>query len=308
MQTTIKQHYIPRFYMKNFYIKDTKKFEVLDKSNCHTPISQNKTENSKELFYIENLYETCNEDTNYIETQILAKDNEDKMKKDLENIINKIHNKDSLKANDKRFLRTISVQMSIRNPYGVKAVEEKYNNVSDRELFFKYSFANDEYSLEKRKIAEMVQGNFDIIIFTSQKSSFILSDCFSIKLLTNTIKNTYYKEMSILNYVDVYPLTKDILVCIINNKREIVKINKSYIQLQPQEVSIINKLMMCRSDRYCIGDLNRYKSRLSTDLKNPKFCEEKYLEILKKYDIINGKEEKDQFLNSKNLRPRSLLF
>lgn len=115
-------------------------------------LSQNKTENSKELFYIENLYETCNEDTNYIETQILAKDNEDKMKKDLENIINKIHNKDSLKANDKRFLRTISVQMSIRNPYGVKAVEEKYNNVSDRELFFKYSFANDEYSLEKRKI------------------------------------------------------------------------------------------------------------------------------------------------------------
>ena len=77
MQTTIKQHYIPRFYMKNFYIKDTKKFDVLDKSNCHTPISQNKTENSKELFYIENLYETCNEDTNYIETQILAKDNED---------------------------------------------------------------------------------------------------------------------------------------------------------------------------------------------------------------------------------------
>ena len=88
----------------------------------------------------------------------------------------------------------------------------------------------------------------------------------------------------------------------------IVKINKSYIQLQPQEVSIINKLMMCRSDRYCIGDLNRYKSRLSTDLKNPKFYEEKYLEILKKYDIINGKEEKEQFLNSKNLRPRSLLF
>lgn len=72
--------------------------------------------------------------------------------------------------------------------------------------------------------------------------------------------------MSILNYVDVYPLTKDILVCIINNKREIVKINKSYIQLQPQEVSIINKLMMCRSDRYCIGDLNRYKSRLSIPL------------------------------------------
>ena len=167
---------------------------------------------------------------------------------------------------------------------------------------------NEYFCSEKRKIAEMVQGNFDIIIFTSQKSSFILSDCFSIKLLTNTIKNTYYKEMSILNYVDVYPLTKDILVCIINNKREIVKINKSYIQLQPQEVSIINKLMMCRSDRYCIGDLNRYKSRLSTDLKNPKFYEEKYLEILKKYDIINGKEEKEQFLNSKNLRPRSLLF
>ena len=47
MQTTIKQHYIPRFYMKNFYIKDTKKFDVLDKSNCHTPISQNKTENSE---------------------------------------------------------------------------------------------------------------------------------------------------------------------------------------------------------------------------------------------------------------------
>lgn len=43
MQTTIKQHYIPRFYMKNFYIKDTKKFDVLDKFNNYTPISQNKT-------------------------------------------------------------------------------------------------------------------------------------------------------------------------------------------------------------------------------------------------------------------------
>ena len=57
MQTTIKQHYIPRFYMKNFYIKNSKKFDVLDKFNNYTPISQNKTENSKELFYIENLYE-----------------------------------------------------------------------------------------------------------------------------------------------------------------------------------------------------------------------------------------------------------
>lgn len=31
--------------MKNYYIKDTKKFDVLDKSNCHAPISQDKTEN-----------------------------------------------------------------------------------------------------------------------------------------------------------------------------------------------------------------------------------------------------------------------
>ena len=31
--------------MKNFYIKDTKKFDVLDKSNCYAPISQDKTEN-----------------------------------------------------------------------------------------------------------------------------------------------------------------------------------------------------------------------------------------------------------------------
>ena len=47
MQTTIKQHYIPRFYMKNFYIKNSKKFDVLDKFNNYTPISQNKTENSE---------------------------------------------------------------------------------------------------------------------------------------------------------------------------------------------------------------------------------------------------------------------
>lgn len=39
--------------MKNFYIKNSKKFDVLDKFNNYTPISQNKTENSKELFYIE---------------------------------------------------------------------------------------------------------------------------------------------------------------------------------------------------------------------------------------------------------------
>lgn len=292
MQTTIKQHYIPRFYMKNFYIKDTKKFDLLDKSNYYAPISQNKTENSKELFYVENLYENCNENPNYIETQILAKDNEDSLKTELGNVIDKIHKEAPLDRDDKSILRKLSIQMSIRNPYGVKAVEEKYNNVSDRELFFKYSFASDEHSQEKQKIAEIVQGNFDIIIFTSQESSLILPDCFSIKLLTNTLKNTFNKEMNILNYVNIYPLTKDILVCIINNKREIVKAKKSYIELQPQEVSSINKLMMCHSDRFCIGDLNRYKSRLSTDLKKPKFYEEKYLEILKKYDIINGKKRK----------------
>lgn len=125
MQTTIKQHYIPRFYMKNFYIKNSKKFDVLDKFNNYTPISQNKTENSKELFYIENLYEKCNENTNYIETQILANDNEDNLKTQLWNIINKIHKKAPLDRDDKSILRTLSVQMSIRNPYGVKAVEEK---------------------------------------------------------------------------------------------------------------------------------------------------------------------------------------
>lgn len=125
MQTIIKQHYIPRFYMKNFYIKNTKKFDVLDKSNCYAPISQSKNENFKNLFCVENLYENCNENVNYIETQILANDNEDNMKKDLEYIINKIHNKDSLNANDKGFLRTIPLQMSLRNPYGVKAIEEK---------------------------------------------------------------------------------------------------------------------------------------------------------------------------------------
>lgn len=287
MQRTIKQHYIPRFYMKNFYIKNTKKFDVLDKLNRYAPISQSKNENFKNLFQVENLYENCNENINYIETQILANDNEDNMKKDLENIVNKIHNKDSLNANDKGFLRTIPLQMSIRSPYGVKAIEEKYNNVDDRELFFKYSFANDKYSQEKRKIADVMQGYFDIVIFTTQNSSFILSDCFSLKLLTNTIKNTYSKEMNVLNYVDIYPLTKDILICIINNKNEIVKVDKLFIELLPQEVSCINKLMMCNSDRYCIGDLSRYKSHMHNDLNDTKVYEDKFLDILEKYKIIN---------------------
>ena len=291
MQKTIKQHYIPRFYMKNFYIKNSKNFDVLDKSNNYAPISQNKNENFKELFYVENLYENCNDNVNYIETQILANDNEDNMKKDLENIINKIHNKDSLNANDKEFLRTIPLQMSIRNPYGVKAVEEKYNNVNERELFFKYSFANDERSQEKRKIADMIQGYFDIIVFTSQKYSFILSDCFSIKLLTNTIKNTYSKEMNVLNYVDIYPLAKDILVCVINNKSEIIKVDKLFVELPPQEVSSINKLMMCHADSYCIGDLSRYKSHISNDLNDAKIYEEKLLETLEKYKIINRRRK-----------------
>ena len=123
MQKTIKQHYIPRFYMKNFYIKNSKKFDVLDKSNCYAPISQNKNENFKNLFCVENLYENCNENVNCVETQILANDNEGKMKEDLENIINKIRNKDILSIDDKEFLRILSLQMSLRNPYGVKAIE-----------------------------------------------------------------------------------------------------------------------------------------------------------------------------------------
>lgn len=287
MQRTIKQHYIPRFYMKNFYIKNTKKFDVLDKSNCYAPISQSKNENFKNLFCAENLYENCNEDVNYIETQILANDNEDNMKKDLQDIINKIQNRSSLNINDKVILRTLALQMSIRGPYGVKAIEEKYNNVNDREQFFKYSFANDEYSQEKRKIADIVQGYFDVIVFTTQNSSFILSDCFSLKMLTNTIKNTHSKEIDVLNYVDIYPLTKNILVCIINNKNEVIKVGKLFVELLPQEVSCINKLMMCHSDRYCIGDLNRYKSHIHNDLNDTKVYEDKFLDILEKYKIIN---------------------
>lgn len=287
MQRTIKQHYIPRFYMKNFYIKNTKNFDVLDKSNRYAPISQSKNENFKNLFQVENLYENCNERVNYIETQILANDNEDNMKKDLEDIINKIQNRSSLNINDKVFLRTIALQMSIRGPYGVKAIEEKYNNVNDREQFFKYSFANDEHSQEKRKVAGIIQGYFDVIVFTTQNSSFILSDCFSLKMLTNTIKNTRSKEIDVLNYVNIYPLTKDILICIINNKNEVIKVDKLFVELLPQEVSCINKLMMCHSDRYCIGDLSRYKSHIHNDLNDTKVYEDKFLDTLEKYKIIN---------------------
>lgn len=287
MQRTIKQHYIPRFYMKNFYIKNTKKFDVLDKLNRYAPISQSKNENFKNLFQVENLYENCNENTNHIETEILAKDYEDIMKKKLENVINKINNRNALSIDDKGFLRILALQMSIRGPYGVKAIEEKYNNVNDREQFFKYSFASDEYSQEKRKIADIMQGYFDVIVFTTQNSSFILSDCFSLKMVTNTIKNTRSKEIDVLNYVDIYPITKNILVCIVNNKNEVIKADKLFVKLLPQEVSCINKLMMCHSDRYCIGDLSRYKSHIHNDLNDAKVYEDKFLDILEKYKIIN---------------------
>lgn len=300
MQKTIKQHYIPRFYMKNFYIKNTKKFDVLDKLNRYAPISQSKNENFKNLFCVENLYENCNENVNCVETQILANDNEGKMKEDLENIINKIRNKDILSIDDKIFLRILSLQMSLRNPYGVKAIEEKFNDVNDREFFFKCLFSNDISAQEKRKIANERLGYFDIIIFTSQKSSFILPDCFLLKWLTNTIKNTQSKEINDLNYVSIYPLTKDILVCIINNKNEVVKADKLFIELLPQEVSCINKLMMCRADRHCIGDLSRYKSHISNDLNNVKMYDEKFWEILEKYKIIKKHKRNNQTIPNKN--------
>ena len=108
--------------MKNFYIKNTKKFDVLDKLNRYAPISQSKNENFKNLFQVENLYENCNENTNHIETEILAKDYEDIMKKKLENVINKINNRNALSIDDKGFLRILALQMSIRGPYGVKAI------------------------------------------------------------------------------------------------------------------------------------------------------------------------------------------
>lgn len=301
MQKTIKQHYIPRFYMKNFYIKNTEKFDVLDKENHYAPISQNKNENFKNLLYVENLYENCNEHTNYIETEILAKGYEDIMKKKLENVINKINNRNVLSIDDKEFLRILSLQMSIRNSYGVKAIEEKFNDVNNRETFFKYLFSNDIGSQEKRKIVNKMLGHFDIIIFTSQKSSFILPDCFSIKLLTNTSKNTYSKEIDVLNFVDIYPLTKDILICINNDKNEVVKVDKLFIELSSQEVLNINKLMMCHSDRYCIGDLSRYKSSIHNDLNNVKVYEEKFLEILEEYKIIKWhKKIIEQFQTKSN--------
>lgn len=298
MQKTIKQHYIPRFYMKNFYIENTKNFDVLDKLNCYAPISQNKNENSKNLFYVENLYENCNENINYIETQILANDYEDNMKKNLESIINKIRNRKILSMDDKMFLRILSLQMSCRNPYGVKAIEEKFNDVNSRETFFKYLFSNDFNSQEKRKIANERLGYFDIIIFTSQKSSFILPDCFLLKWLT--IKNAKNKEISDLNYVCIYPLTKDILICVINNKNEVVKASKLFIELQPQEVSCINRLMMCRADRHCIGDLSRYKSNISNDLKDVKMYDEKFWKILEKYKIIKRHKRNSQTILNKN--------
>lgn len=95
----------------------------------------------------------------------------------------------------------------------------------------------------------------------------------------------YGKEIDILNYVDIYPLTKDILVCIIN-KNEIVKADELFVELLPQEVSCINTLMMRYADRYCIGDLSRYKSNIHNDLNNVKVYEEKFLEILEEYKII----------------------
>lgn len=306
MQRTIKQHYIPRFYMKNFYIKNTKKFDVLDKSNRYAPISQDKNENFKELFYIENLYENCNENVNYIETQILANDNEGNMKNDLENIINKIRNKDILSIDDKIFLRILSLQMSLRNPYGVKAIEEKFNDVNDRELFFKYLFSNDISAKEKRKIANERIGYFDIIIFTSQKSSFILPDCFLIRWPTDTIKNIQSKGINDLNYVSIYPLTKDILVCIINNKNEVVKAGKWFIELLPQEVSCINKLMMCCADRHCIGDLSRYKSHISNDLNNVKMYDEKFWKILEKYKIIKRHKRNNQTFPNKTKQMKEI--
>lgn len=306
MQKTIKQHYIPRFYMKNFYIENTKNFDVLDKLNCYAPISQNKNENSKNLFYVENLYENCNENTNHIETEILAKDYEDIMKKKLENVINKINNRKVLSIDDKTFLRILSLQMSCRNPYGVKAIEEKFYDVNNRETFFKYLFSNDISSQEKRKMANEMLGHFDIIVFTSQKSSFILPDCFLLKWTTNILKNTKNKEISDLNYVCIYPLTKDILICVINNKNEVVKADKLFIELLPQEVSCINKLMMCRADRNCIGDLSRYKSHISNDLNNVKMYDKKVQKILEKYKIIKRYKRSNQTIpnNIKQLEKR----
>ena len=90
-----------------------------------------------------------------------------------------------------------------------------------------------------------------------------------------------------MNYVDIYPLTKNILVYIINDKNEVIKVDKLFVELLPQEVSCINKLMMCHSDRYCIGDLNRYKSHIHNDLNDTKVYEDKFLDILEKYKIIN---------------------
>lgn len=307
MQKTVKQHYIPRFYMKNFYIKNTKNFDVLDKTNRYAPISQSKNENFKNLFCVENLYENCNESINYIETQILANDYEEVMKKELENIINKIRNRKNLNIDDKTFLRILSLQMSCRNPYGVKAIEEKFNDVNSRETFFKYLFSNDFNSQEKRKMTNEMLGYFDIVIFTSQKSSFILSDCFLLKWATYTIKNTKKKEISDLNYVCIYPLTKDILICVINNKDEVVKADKLFIELLPQEVSCINKLMMCHADRNCIGDLSRYKSHISNDLNNEKMYDKKVQKILEKYKIIKRhKRHKQTTLNkSKQIERRN---
>lgn len=291
MPKTVKQHYIPRFYMKNFYIGETNKFDVLDKTNKYAPISRNKDENFKNLFYKENLYETCNINVNYIETNVLAQDNEDKTKKIIKEIILKIYNNIQLTFDDKLFLRRLYLQMSVRNPYGVKAVQNKYNDIQSRELFFRYAFSSDSISKEKQMIADVLEGCFDVVCFTTNQSSFILSDSFSLKMLANSIKNTYSARTNMSNYVVIFPLTKDILVCIVNHESESISFADTYIELAPKEVSCINKMMMCNSTRFCIGDLNRYASHLKRDLDSFDNLSEDYIDILIKHKILNKRRK-----------------
>lgn len=57
---------------------------------------------------------------------------------------------------------------------------------------------------------------------------------------------------------------------IINNKNEVVKADELFVELLSQEVSCINILMMRYADRYCIGDLMRYKPNIRNNLNNVK--------------------------------------
>lgn len=254
----MEQHYIPKFYMQNFYVDDNKHvFDLYDVKR--NKWYKNKGVNTKKLFSVDDLYENCNIQNKYIETNLFSSDWELKVSKKLQKLIPKIKKKKILNQADLNFLRNIGIEISLRNPSGVNTINQKFSDLKSRSRFFDCLFSSK--NIKKKNKAMQAFGYFSIQIYLDNNKSILLGDVFSITLQKP-------KDLNNKNKIRFFPLSNDILIKIqfFESKDEKAKYKSEYV-IDNSVINIYNKTILKQSEHYVIGKRTEYPTPVEKPLQ-----------------------------------------